>query len=61
MSIGLQIKLARIERGYTQKQLAQLCGWSQQQQYGYEKGLHVPTGDRLKEIAEILGKEWKLQ
>ena len=60
MSIGKEIKMARIEKGYTQTQLAELCGWNQKQQSYYENGKHTPTGDKLDKIARLLDKEWKL-
>lgn len=61
MSIGKQIELARVEKGYSQKELAKLCGWSQQVQSVYERDGSTPTDGRLDKIAEVLGKEWKLQ
>lgn len=61
MSIGKEIKLARVEKGYTQEELAKLCGWDQRQQSLYESGKHTPMGDKLEKIAKILGKEWKLK
>lgn len=60
MSIGKEIKMARVERGYSQSKLAELCGYSQQEISKYEKG-RIPNAERLDKIAKVLGKEWKLK
>lgn len=60
MSIGKEIKMARVERELSQKGLADLCGFTQQEISKYEKG-RIPNAERLDKIAEVLGKEWKLK
>ncbi len=59
MSRGKEIKMARVERGYTQSQLADICGFQHQEISQYEKG-RIPKDKRLEIIAKALGKEWKL-
>ena len=61
MAIGKEIKMARVEKDLSQKELGKLVGCTQQDIYRYEKGLSIPIGNRLQKIAEVLGKEWKLQ
>lgn len=61
MSIGSEIKRERIAQRYSQRQLAEIVGCNQQDIYRYEKDLATPIGERLKKIADALGKEWKLK
>lgn len=60
-SIGKKIKKYRIENGFTQKQLGELLGISQQQIGQYEKDLRQPRLETLDRIASALNKDpWDL-
>lgn len=52
-SLGQKIKTARMERGYSQKQLGELIGIPQQAISFYEKGLRPIRVDFLVHIAEV--------
>jgi transcriptional regulator with XRE-family HTH domain len=61
MAIADEIKRVRKEQRYSQRQLAEICGFKQQELSLYEKGKVTPTLERLETIAKALGKEWKLK
>lgn len=53
------IKLARIERGLTQEQLAEMVGVSVMAISNYETGKRVPTAEVLSKIKAVLGMDDK--
>lgn len=57
MNIGEKIKIFRIEKGLTQKELANRLGKSIRTIQKYEKGDIVPTIDLLIEIGKVLNIE----
>ena len=61
VSIGDEIKRVRKEQRYSQRQLAEVCGFKQQELALYELGKRTPTIERLETIAKALGKEWRLE
>jgi UDP-N-acetylglucosamine 1-carboxyvinyltransferase len=52
--LGSALKAARLQRGLTQKQLAQKIGAAQPYVAGIESGVQVISLDRLVEICKIL-------
>ena len=52
---GQRFKAARVKAGIKQSQAAKLLGVRRQRIAEYDRGLRVPTLDRLLEIAEKLG------
>lgn len=54
MSIGKKIKEIRIKRGFTQKQLGNLCGIADSNIRKYENGLQNPKIETLRKIAKAL-------
>ena len=53
--IGKTIRLARISKGYTQPELARLCGWESQSRISmYERGERSPRIHDLNHIAKAL-------
>jgi len=58
MSIGIKLRRLRKMRGYTQKQLGLLVGFSEETAdvriTQYETGTRVPKADMIKKMAEIL-------
>lgn len=55
-TVGTRIKALRIERGWTQAQLADaMCGRSRCMIAKYEVGLALPPDDVLRILAEIFG------
>ena len=55
LSIGQQIQMARIRKGFSQKYLARLSGVSHNIINAIEKGNAKPTLNDLHKIQEILG------
>lgn len=55
MKIGKQMRIARKEKGYTQKQLGELLGVSQAMVAAYENDRRNPTVDTVEKIADALG------
>lgn len=53
--IGGRIRLARMERGFSQLRLARLIGTSYQQIGHYERGEQRTSAGRLEHIAQVLG------
>ncbi len=55
MPLNLErLRQAREDKGYTQDELAQLCGLSKTQMFRYEKGENDPTSHVLALIAKHL-------
>lgn len=52
--MGKKIKVMRIKRGLTQKQLAELLGVKQQNVSDWERSLRSPSVKNLKKLSEIL-------
>lgn len=53
--VGAVIKRARLNKGYTQKQLARLCrGLSPALLYQIENGDHIPNSDACQHLARVL-------
>lgn len=61
MSIGGEIKKVRKEQRYSQRQLAEECGFNQRELSNYESGKVTPSLERLEKIAKVLGREWRLK
>jgi len=61
ISIAQQIKNIRIERGYTQEEMAQKLGVIQQFVSKLEAGTENVTIDTLKKVAEVFGKKLVIQ
>lgn len=57
MSIGEQIKEAREGKGYSQEELAEMCGVSRQAVSKWENGLSVPQGANREALCNILEME----
>jgi len=55
MTLGERIKRLRMERGWSQTQLAQRLEVHPKQVSGWERGAHTPSTDVLIRIAETLG------
>ena len=56
LKYGLKLKLARIEKGYTQKQLAEKMGVKTITIQNYERCCREPKIDTMKKLAKILEK-----
>ncbi|AIY79890.1 helix-turn-helix family protein [Clostridium botulinum 202F] len=56
MNYGLKLKLSRIEKGYTQKQLAEIIGISTITLQSYERCCREPRIKTMKKISKILDK-----
>lgn len=56
-NIGLQIVLARTEKGLSQSELSKAIGRSRQTIYEWEKGISTPNLSDLKKIADITAKD----
>ena len=54
MTLGESIKKARIEKGYTQKQLGELCGMADSAIRRYENGAAKPKLSTLRRITDAL-------
>jgi transcriptional regulator with XRE-family HTH domain len=54
MSLGHVLKLVRINKGFNQKQMAELLGISQNYLSLIESGKKQPTTDRISELAKNL-------
>lgn len=62
MAIREEIKKARLEKGYSYGQLADLCyRISRSDLSDYEKGKRNPSLEKLEIIASALEKDWKLK
>lgn len=61
MSIGKEIRLERKRQMLTQKQLAEMCNFSQMELSEYENEKRNPSLERLNTLSRVLNKEWKLQ
>ncbi len=55
MTLGVKIKLGRMEKGYTQKELSARASILQKNLSNYENDLTMPGADTLKKIAQALG------
>ena len=55
MTLGESIKKARIEKGYTQKQLGELCGMADSAIRRYENDAAKPKLSTLRRITDALG------
>ena len=55
MTLGERIKRLRMERGWSQTQLARKLDVHPKQVSGWERGAHTPTTDALIRVAEALG------
>lgn len=55
LSVGQQIQLARIRKGFSQKYLSRLSGVSYETIKAIEKEKFTPTLNQLHKIQEILG------
>lgn len=55
MSIGTNIKALRVERGMTQKELAEQVNVDQSMICQIERGTKMPTVPLAKQIADALG------
>lgn len=53
--VGRRVKELRVRRGWTQEQLADVSGFSQQYISGLEQGRRNPTIVTLHELAVALG------
>ena len=54
MTVGERIKKARLEKGYTQLQLAEMIGVAKNTITGYETGTREPDSNRITAIAKAL-------
>lgn len=54
MTVGERIKKARLEKGYTQLQLAEMIGVAKNTITGYETGTREPDSSRITAIANAL-------
>lgn len=54
MTIGERIKKARLDKGYTQEQLAQMIGVAKSTLTGYEKGNREPDAMKINALAKAL-------
>lgn len=59
-AIAKEIVRLRMEKGITQKQLANICGMQQSNISRLEKGIYNPSVQLLTKIAEALGKAIKI-
>ena len=55
LTIGQQVQLARIRKGYSQKYLARLTGISAETLTAIEKEIKIPTLNQLHLIQDIIG------
>jgi len=60
-NIAMEIVKTRMEKGITQKQLADMCGIQQSNISRLEKGVYNPSIQLLIKIAETLGKKIKIE
>lgn len=61
MSIGKEIKEERKRQLLTQKQLSELCNFTQMELSEYENEKRNPSLERLNTLSRVLNKEWKLR
>lgn len=54
MTVGEKIKIARIKKGLSQRQIAEQLGVSQPSYLEWEHGDSVPNWARMKSISKIL-------
>lgn len=54
-ALGASVRQARLERGWTQEQLAQETGFDRKSVNRVETGAYAPSVDRLFVLAEALG------
>lgn len=52
------IAAARIEKGWTQQELAEAIGVAQQHVQRWEAGVYKPKTETLRRIGEALGVDW---
>lgn len=57
MIIGMRIRKARIEKGYTQEELGDLIGVTKVTICGYEKGSRIPTLANFLDLVKFLDVE----
>lgn len=57
MEIGMKIRQLRREKNLTAEELASKIGLTGSAIYSYEKGKAVPPIEKLKELAQIFGKD----
>lgn len=55
MTIGDRIRILRIEKGWSQAELAAACGLNRNSIYKYEKNESMPRMPKVRAIAEALG------
>lgn len=55
LTLGINMRYLRYEYGYTQKKLAEICGFPITQIFSYERGMAVPPQVKLLKIAQVLG------
>ena len=55
LTLGINMRYLRYEYGYTQKKLAEICGFPITQIFSYERGRSVPPQVKLLKIAQVLG------
>lgn len=53
--MNIELKVARIQAGYTQKELAEIIGVEQAHYSRWETGVHEPISVYKEKIAEALG------
>lgn len=56
MKYGLKLKLSRIEKGYTQKQLAEIMDINIKTIQSYERCCREPKIETMKKLSKILDK-----
>lgn len=54
MTLGEKIKNARLQKGLSQRQVAEQLGVSQPSYFEWERGDSVPNWARMKSIAKVL-------
>lgn len=54
MSIGIRIKELRLQRGFTQEQMAEQLGMNRANFSNYERDVATPPGETLIKIADLL-------
>ena len=54
MGFPEQLKKARLDKGYTQQQIADLMGITKSAYCGYETGKRQPDVAKIKQLARIL-------
>jgi putative transcription factor len=60
-SLRLQIQQARVQKGISQKQLAQACNMTEASIKNYENGTAIPNSQELEKMGKALGTTFKKQ